>query len=132
MIAADAPARTEELLIHVIAGLLQGSRQVAVGALSPIPGAGALLLSARTGTRVMIIGCDLPEHRCDGGVELFDLAATGRIDAFFLSGGQIDGGADINLTGVGAYPRMDVRWSGAFGSAFLYFNVPKVILFREE
>src|SRR5690606_21620860 len=25
-----------------------------------------------------------------------------------------------------------VRWSGSFGSAYLYFLVPKVILFREE
>jgi glutaconate CoA-transferase subunit B len=30
------------------------------------------------------------------------------------------------------YPRQKVRWSGSFGSAFLYFVVPRVILFREE
>jgi len=124
--------RPEELLIHVVGGLLEGARHVAVGVLSPIPGAGALLLSQRSGARVTIIGCDLPEHRSDGGVELFDMAAQGRIDAFFLSGGQIDGRANINLTGIGAYPSMDVRWSGAFGSAFLYYQVPRVILFREE
>jgi len=79
---------------------------------------------------VSIIGCDLPEHRIRGGIELFDMAAQGRIDAFFLSGGQIDGQANINLTGIGSYPQMDVRWSGAFGSGFLYFLVPRVILFR--
>ncbi|MGM0583521.1 MAG: CoA-transferase [Pseudomonadota bacterium] len=124
--------RKEELLIDVIAGKLAGCRHVAVGVLSPIPGAGALLNAQRTGARVTIIGCDLPEHRSDGGVELFDLAAQGRVDGFFLSGGQIDGQANINLTGAGAYPQMDVRWSGAFGSAFLYFQVPRVILFREE
>ncbi|HXQ82668.1 MAG TPA: CoA synthetase, partial [Xanthobacteraceae bacterium] len=52
--------------------------------------------------------------------------------AFFLGGGQIDGQANINLVGTGDYPRTDVRWPGCFGSAFLYFLVPRVILFREE
>jgi glutaconate CoA-transferase subunit B len=65
-------------------------------------------------------------------VELFDLAAQGRIDAFFLGGGQIDGQANINLVGTGSYPDNPVRWPGSFGSAYLYFLVPRVILFREE
>src|SRR5690606_4066787 len=46
--------------------------------------------------------------------------------------GQIDGEGNINLVGVGEYPRMQVRWPGSFGSAYLYFLVPKVILFRLE
>ena len=29
-------------------------------------------------------------------------------------------------------PQTDVRWPGSFGSAYLYFLVPRVILFREE
>ena len=124
--------RLEELLIHEIAGLLSGSGHIACGVLSPIPGAAAMLTARREGAKVSIIGCDLPEFRCDGGVELFDQAGQGRVDAFFLSGGQIDGAANINLHGVGDYPTMDVRWSGAFGSAYLYFLVPKVILFRLE
>ncbi len=124
--------RLEERLIHAIAGLLSGSAHIACGVLSPIPGAAAMLTARREGARVSIIGCDIPEFRCDGGVELFDQAGQGRVDAFFLSGGQIDGSANINLHGVGDYPQMDVRWSGAFGSAYLYFLVPKVILFRLE
>ena len=60
------------------------------------------------------------------------MAAQGRIDAFFLGGGQIDGQANINLVGTGDYPTSDVRWSGSFGSAYLYYLVPNVILFREE
>lgn len=124
--------RLEERLIHAIAGLLEGPRHIACGVLSPIPGAAAMLASRRWGARVSIIGCDLPEFRCDSGVELFDQAGQGRLDAFFLSGGQIDGQANVNLTGVGSYPEMDVRWSGAFGSAYLYFQVPRVILFRLE
>lgn len=124
----------EELLIGTIAGLLAPARHIAVGVLSPIPGAAALLARARDNgnKKVSIIGCQEEPFRTDGGVDLFDCAAQGRVDAFFLSGGQIDGSANINLTGIGEYPQQDVRWSGAFGSAYLYFLVPRVILFREE
>lgn len=123
-----------ELLIAVIADLLRGCRHVAVGASSPIPGAGALLAShrARTPMRVTVLGSRSDEGFTSGGVELFDMAAQGRIDAFFLGGGQIDGQANINLVGSGGYPRSAVRWPGCFGSSYLYFLIPRVILFREE
>ncbi|MCT8973260.1 CoA synthetase [Microbaculum sp. A6E488] len=119
-------------MIAAIARKLQGCGHIAVGVLSPIPGSAALLTRARAGARVSIIGSTHPDFRTDGGVDLFDSAGQGRIDAFFLSGGQIDGQANVNLTGIGAYPELDVRWSGAFGSAYLYFMVPRVILFRAE
>jgi len=123
-----------ELLIAVIARLLQGCAHVAVGASSPIPGAGALLARAQSNgaMRVTVLGSQKNNFFTSGGVELFDLAAQGRIDAFFLGGGQIDGEANINLVGTGDYPHMPVRWPGSFGSAYLYFLVPRVILFREE
>jgi len=125
-------AGPEEIMIAAIARLLDGVDHIAVGVLSPIPGSAALLARRRSGARVSIIGSTHPDFRTDGGVDLFDSAGQGRIGAFFLSGGQIDGSADINLTGLGDYPDMDVRWSGAFGSAYLYFLVPRVILFRAE
>ena len=126
--------RIEELLIATIADLLKGAGHIAVGVQSPIPGSAALLARHRTGgtTRLSIIGSQQEPYRTDGGVDLFDCAGQGRVDAFFLGGGQIDGEANINLTGIGTYPEQDVRWSGAFGSAYLYFMVPRVILFREE
>jgi glutaconate CoA-transferase subunit B len=126
--------RTEELLIATVARLLDGVRHVAVGAASPIPGAGSLLASALAegAMRVSILGSRTHHVWSDTGVEMFDCAAQGRMDAFFLGGGQIDGQGNINLVGVGDYPRSKVRWSGSFGSAFLYFVVPRVILFREE
>lgn len=125
--------RPQELLIETLAGMLEGLRHVAVGAASPIPGAAALLARARDpGLRVSILGSERHNPFTDGGTELFDCAAQGRIDAFFLGGGQIDGGANINLVGIGDYPQTRVRWSGSFGSAYLYFMVPRVILFREE
>jgi glutaconate CoA-transferase subunit B len=123
-----------ELLITVIARLLRGCVHVAVGASSPIPGAGALLARSQSGDamRVTVLGSRKNNFFTSGGVELFDLAAQGRIDAFFLGGGQIDGQANINLVGTGEYPDTAVRWPGSFGSAYLYFLVPRVILFREE
>lgn len=125
----------QELLITTIARLLAGCRLVATGASSPIPGAGALLARALSGgrMRVNVLGSIRNDFLCDGGVELFDLAGQGRLDAFFLGGGQIDGQANINLVGAGGdYPQNDVRWPGSFGSGYLYYLVPRVILFREE
>jgi glutaconate CoA-transferase subunit B len=125
-----------ELLIASIARSLEGCQHVAVGASSPIPGAGALLakhVSKNNTMRVSILGSERHNFFTDGGVELFDLAAQGRIDAFFLGGGQIDGEGNVNLVGTGnAYPQHAVRWPGSFGSAYMYYLVPRIILFREE
>ncbi len=125
----------QELLIHTIAGLLQDCRSVAVGASSPIPGAGALLARQRATRRMFVTILGSRQHNAmnGGGVELFDMAAQGRLDAFFLGGGQIDGHANINLVGAGGtYPQTSVRWPGSFGSGYLYYLVPRVVLFREE
>ena len=134
----SAPATARELLIVTIAGLLEGVRHVAVGASSPIPAAAAMLLRARDEVagrrpvRLSILGSVQHNFFTNGSAELFDCAGQGRIDAFFLGGGQIDGQGNINLVGVGDYPQSKVRWPGSFGSAYLYFVVPRVILFREE
>jgi glutaconate CoA-transferase subunit B len=127
-------ARPEELQAGVIAELLAGARREAEGLQSPVPGAGALLARELGGgaMAVTILGSRRHNRFTNGGAELFDQAGRGRIDAFFLSGGQIDGRADINLVGAGDYPHSTVRWSGSFGSAYLYFVVPRVILFRWE
>lgn len=126
--------RIEELLITAIASMLDGLSHVAVGSSSPIPGAAALLARARSAgqLRVSVLGSERDNFFTDGGRELFDCAAQGRIDAFFLGGGQIDGAANINLVGIGDYPQSRVRFPGSFGSAYLYFLIPRVILFREE
>lgn len=129
---------SRERLIVSIAGLLDGVRHVAVGASSPIPAAAAMLLRAQKkaagapAVKLSILGSVQHNFFTNGSAELFDCAGQGRIDAFFLGGGQIDGQGNINLVGAGAYPKSSVRWPGSFGSAYLYFTVPKVILFREE
>lgn len=124
----------EEYLICIIARLLQGVEHIAVGVSSPIPGSAALLQQHLSNgeSRVTVLNSRHLQALNDGVSELFDMAAQGRIGAFFLSGGQIDGKGNINLVGVGNYPKMRVRWSGSFGSAMLYYLVPRVILFREE
>jgi len=137
------PATTDEAtpiegLVLTISTLLRGVPHVAVGASSPIPGAGALLARALAEQRgegrvlLSILGSRRHNSFTNGGVEIFDLIGQGRIGAFFLGGGQIDGEANINLVGTGDYPQTAVRWPGSFGSAYLYHLVPRIILFREE
>src|SRR5437868_3497184 len=126
--------RNEELLADVIAGLIGDARHVAVGNASPIPALAAMLCRARgSGSPyVSVLGSAKVNFFTDGGRELFDCAGQGRVDVFFLSGGQIDGAANINLVSVGDYDKPRARFPGSFGSAYLYYVVPRVILFRLE
>ena len=128
------PFRPEELLADVIARLIGDARHVAVGNASPIPAAAALLARARGNGRPYVSLLQSRKHNffTDGGRELFDCAGQGRIDVFFLSGGEIDGEGNINLVSIGDHERPKVRFPGSFGSAHLYYVVPKVILFRTE
>jgi glutaconate CoA-transferase subunit B len=138
MNAAPRDFRSEELLAEVIARLIGDVRHVAVGNASPIPATAALL--ARERGKLLGLGrpyVSLLQSRkhnffTDGARELFDCAGQGRIDVFFLSGGQIDGSGNINLVSIGDYAHPQVRFAGSFGSAYLYYVVPKVILFRTE
>jgi glutaconate CoA-transferase subunit B len=126
--------RNEELLADAIAGLIGDARHAAIGASSPIPAAAAMLARERGHGRpyVSLLGSRTQSFFTDGGRELFDCAGQGRIDVFFLSGGQIDGAANINLVSVGDYEHPKVRFPGSFGSSYMYFVVPKVVLFRLE
>ena len=129
--------KREELLISQIADLLINDKHIAVGAASPIPGAAALLAKEEAKQkskrlRVTILHSNKYNNFTDGARELFDCAAQGRIDTFFLGGVQIDGEANINLVGTGNYKKIEKRFPGSFGSALMYFVVPQIILFREE
>ncbi|MDI1342981.1 MAG: CoA synthetase, partial [Pseudolabrys sp.] len=124
----------EELLADQIAALIGDVRHVAVGNASPIPATAALLARERGNGRpyVSLLGSPKNTFWTDGARELFDCAGQGRIDVFFLSGGQIDGHGNINLVEIGEHDHPKVRFPGSFGSAYLYYVVPKVILFRTE
>src|ERR1700731_1181995 len=126
--------RDEELLADVITRLIGCVRHIAVGNASPIPAMAALLARQRGRGMPYVSLLQSRKHNffTDGGRELFDCAGQGRIDVFFLSGGQIDGEGNINLVGIGDYAHPTVRFPGSFGSSYLYYVVPKVILFRLE
>jgi glutaconate CoA-transferase, subunit B len=132
MSAAPREAKPVEVLIETVRRLVVGARHAAVGANSPIPAAACFLEQRRAGMLVSLQ--QSPEHNLftDGGRELFDAAAQGRIDVFFFSGAEIDGEANINLVAIGDYAHPKVRFAGSYGSAFLYFTVPRIILFRTE
>ena len=130
----DREFRDEELLADVIVRLIGDARHIAVGNASPIPATAALTARAFGNGRpyVSLLGSRRHTFFTDGGRELFDCAGQGRVDVFFLSGGQIDGEANINLVSVGDYHAPKARFPGSFGSAYLYYVVPRVILFRVE
>jgi glutaconate CoA-transferase, subunit B len=134
MNAAPGEFRDEELLADVIARLIGDVRHVAVGNASPIPATAALLARERGHGKPYVSLLQSRKHNffTDGARELFDCAGQGRIDVFFLSGGQIDGHGNVNLVSTGDYAHPKVRFPGSFGSAYLYYVVPKVILFRTE
>jgi glutaconate CoA-transferase subunit B len=128
----------QEILIAAIARLITDpaappARHIAVGAASPIPAAACWLVK-KLGYEVRLSLLHRPQGNpfTEGTRELFDLAGQGRIDLFFLGGGQIDGQANLNLVGTGDWPGTGVRFPGSFGSAFMYMMTPRTILFREE
>lgn len=128
----------EERLAVAIARLIRDPsappvRHAAIGAASAIPAAACWLLKlAGKPIRLSFLHRPRANPFTDGTRELFDLAGQGRIDLFFLGGGQIDGQANINLIGAGDWPGTAARFPGSFGSAFMYFMVPRTILFRVE
>jgi len=132
--APPEPLRDEELLAGVIVRLIGDARHVAVGNASPIPATAALTARALGNGRpyVSLLGSRRHSFFTDGGRELFDCAGQGRVDVFFLSGGQIDREGNINLVSIGDYDHPRARFPGSFGSSYLYYVVPRVILFRTE
>jgi glutaconate CoA-transferase subunit B len=109
------------------------ARHIAVGAASPMPAAACWLVKKQCHPiRLSLLHKRSGNPFTEGTRELFDLTGQGRIDLFFLGGGQIDGSANLNLVGTGEWPGMGVRFPGSFGSAFMYFMTPRTILFREE
>jgi glutaconate CoA-transferase subunit B len=122
------------VMIAAIARLLGGLRHVAVGAASPVPAAATLLARELADQQliVSILGSEQHNPFTDGGRELFDCAAQGRLDAFFLSGVQIDATGAVNLLGLGDPQHPARRFLGNFGAPYLASLVPNVILCRTD
>jgi glutaconate CoA-transferase, subunit B len=132
-----APSR-EEVMIAAIARLIRDpaappAHHIAVGAASAIPAAACLLVrESGHPVRLSFLHRRRGNPFTEGTRELFDLAGQGRIDLFFLGGGQIDRQANLNLIGTGDWPGRDARFPGSYGSAFMYLMTPRTILFRDE
>jgi glutaconate CoA-transferase subunit B len=125
---------TDEIVIGLIARLIERAGTVAVGSSSPVQATAALLAEAVSGgkTRALIFRNNISDPFPESGSELYDRIGQGRIDVFFLSGGQIDGQANLNMVGAGSYPRSKARFPGSHGTPFIYLMVPRTILYREE
>ena len=127
--------RDEELLADVIAGLIGDARHVAVGAASPIPATAALLARERGNGRPLRVAARQPRGTPSSPTARASCSTAPARAASTCSscrGGQIDGEANINLVSIGDYEQPTVRFPGSFGSAYLYYVVPNVILFRIE
>ncbi|HZP88773.1 MAG TPA: CoA-transferase [Burkholderiales bacterium] len=127
-------ATADEIVIGLIARMLENAGVVGVGSSSPVPAAGALLAQQLCPgrTRALIFRNNVNDPFHESGSELYDRIGQGRIDVFFIGGGQIDGRANLNNVGVGPYPQSKLRFPGSFGTPFIIAMVPRVILYREE
>ena len=118
------------LAVSVLADLLAGRRHALVGTNAPVQAASALLARARAGgaLRLTMLGSRKFSFLTEDLGELFESAARGVYDAFFVGGGQIDGQANVNLVGIGDYPNLTKRWPGSHGTPLLYMMIPNIIL----
>jgi len=62
--------------------------------------------------------------------EIFDMSARGELEVAFLSGAQIDKHGNFNLSHIAEGERIKVQLTGGAGSALIYPNTKRVILWR--
>ncbi len=130
-----APAWTrEEFMAAALAREVRDAEQSAVGTISPIPASAVLLAYFTHAPRVrpMIINSDDWWPFRGGSKEFYDFAQKGRLDLFFLSGGQIDRHGNLNTIAVGSHEQPRLRLPGGAGSAMLYYLPRRVVVFRAE
>ncbi len=124
----------EELMAAVISREIHDFETVAVGTLSPIPAAGAILAKLNHAPNAALAVWMVREYWPfnEGIKEFFDLAQKGAVDLFFLGGAQIDQYGNTNLHVLGNYIQPKVRLPGGAGTGTLYYTVPRVILFKTD
>jgi glutaconate CoA-transferase, subunit B len=124
----------EELMAVAVAREVRDGETVAVGTLAPVPAAGVLLAHFTHAPRARVVILNHPDYWPFryGSKEFYDFAQRGGFDLFFLSGGQIDGQANLNLFAVGDPDHPRVRFPGGAGSAMLYYLPRRVVIFRGE
>ena len=121
---------SHEQLICSLSRELQDGEVIGIGNNSPIPAAASLLAQYLHAplARVYIMGS--MEWPFEGTKEFFDFMQRGSVDVFFLSGGQIDQGGNINLHVIDDYKRPRVRLPGGAGAAVVSFMCKRIILYK--
>ncbi len=121
----------EEVMIGALAREVRDGEWAACGTLSPMPAAALWLAKLIHAPRAQVFVAGSADWPFEGEWQgFFDLAQTGRLNLFFLSGAQIDGQGNINLMAVGDYHRPKVRLPGGAGSAILAYVVARLVLFK--
>jgi glutaconate CoA-transferase subunit B len=122
----------EEVMIGALAREVKDGDWAACGTLSPMPAAALWLAKLTHAPRAEVFVAGSRDFWPFEGEwrGFFDLAQTGRLDVFYLSGAQIDGRGNINLMSVGPYEKPRVRLPGGAGSAILAYVVARVVLFK--
>jgi glutaconate CoA-transferase, subunit B len=139
-------------MVASLARVLRDGETIFHGVASPIPMVATLLakqLHAPNLTYLNIAGgVDpdpdiLPVSTVDPGlvrgarsmvrlIDLFDLAASGRLDTAFLSGVQIDGRGRTNMSVIGDFAKPKVRLPGGAGSAAIMPRAKRTLIWRTK
>jgi glutaconate CoA-transferase subunit B len=132
----EAGYSIEELLIVALSREIRDGEVTAVGVNSPIPAAACFLAELTHAPRGRMLVLHYPDAAyypfTGGSKEFFDFVQRGRLDLFFHSGAQIDRDGSINLTAIGDHDRPKLRLPGGMGSAMIYYNARRIVLFRTE
>ncbi len=122
----------EEVMIGALARQVGDGDWAACGTLSPMPAAALWLAKLTHAPRAAVFVAGSRDFWPFEGEwrGFFDLAQTGRLNVFYLSGAQIDGVGNLNLMAVGDYRHPKVRLPGGAGSAILAYVVERVVLFK--
>ena len=148
------PSREQicDTMVVSLARLLMDGETVFHGVASPIPMVATLLakrLHAPNLVYLNIVGGvdanpdELPISTVDPKLlvgarsqvtltDLFDWAASGRLDTAFLSGVQIDGRGQTNMSVIGDFHAPKVRLPGGAGSAAIMPRAKRTILWRTK
>ena len=148
------PSREQirDIMVVSLARLLRDGETVFHGVASPIPMVAILLAKATHAPDLVYLNIagsvdpepeSLPVSTVDPALirgarsmvtltDLFDLAASRRLDTAFLSGVQIDGRGRTNMSVIGQFDAPKVRLPGGAGSAAIMPRAKRTLIWRTK
>jgi glutaconate CoA-transferase, subunit B len=148
------PSREQvrDFMVASLARVLRNGETIFHGVASPIPMVATLLAKQLHAPDLVYLniagGVDpapeqLPVSTVDPGLlrgarsmvrltDLFDLAASGRLDTAFLSGVQIDRCGRTNMSVIGEFASPKVRLPGGAGSAAIMPRAKRTLIWRTK